>query len=129
MTDRKTGAEKAEAGKIGEVAAGQYLHDNGYLIQGKNYRVGRFEVDLIALKEKTLIFIEVKTRTSELFGYPEEAVTYQKENNIRKASGAYLHQTKYQGEIRYDIIAVILDRALNVKSIFHIEDAFFPGPW
>jgi putative endonuclease len=109
-------------GCIGETAAAAYLLTLGFFIHCKNYRAGRSEIDLIVSKKNTLVFVEVKTRSSELSGYPEEAVNYKKEANIRKASGLY------GGEIRYDIIAIILDKKLKVKGIFHIEDAFFAGP-
>lgn len=115
-------------GCIGETAAAAYLLTLGFFIHCKNYRAGRSEIDLIVSKKNTLVFVEVKTRSSELSGYPEEAVNYKKEANIRKASGLYIHDQKYGGEIRYDIIAIILDKKLKVKSIFHIEDAFFAGP-
>ncbi len=117
-----------EIGSIGETAAAAYLTTLGFFIQCKNFRAGRSEIDLIVFKENTLVFVEVKTRKSEQSGYPEEAVNYKKEANIRKASGTYIHDQKYGGEIRYDIIAIILDKESNVKSIFHIEDAFFAGP-
>lgn len=117
-----------EIGSKGEAAAAAYLMTLGFFIQCKNFRAGRSEIDLIVSKGNTLIFVEVKTRLSELSGNPEEAVNYKKEANIRKASGIYIYDQKYKGEIRYDIIAIILDKETNVKSIFHIEDAFFAGP-
>ncbi len=116
-----------EAGKAGENAATEFLLGKGYVILKRNYRAGRNELDIIACKDRVLVFVEVKTRGSEAFGYPEEAVGIQKEEHIRRASGAYLHEYRYSGEIRYDIISVLIDQGLNAKSIFHIEDAFFPG--
>lgn len=117
-----------EIGSKGEAAAAAYLMTLGFFIQCRNFRAGRSEIDLIVSKGNTLVFVEVKTRSSELSGYPEEAVNFKKETNIRKASCAYIHDQKYKGEIRYDIIAIIIDNESNVKSIFHIEDAFFAGP-
>lgn len=117
-----------EVGGIGEAAAAAYLLTLGFFIHCKNFRAGRSEIDLIVSRENTLVFVEVKTRESELYGYPEEAVNYKKEANIIRASGIYIHDQKYRGEIRYDILAIILDKESNVKSIFHIKDAFFAGP-
>ena len=115
-------------GGIGEEAAAAYLLTLGFFIRCKNFRAGRSEIDLIVSCENTLVFVEVKTRKSEQYGYPEEAVNYKKEANIIRASGKYIHDQRYRGEIRYDILAIILDKKSNVKSIFHIKDAFFPGP-
>ena len=116
-----------DLGKNGERAASEYLQKKGYHILEHNFRNGRAEIDLIAKLEGVLIFVEVKTRKTEFFGFPEEAVNYRKEMNIRKCSSAYMNTINHLGEIRFDIISIIMDEALNVKSIFHIEDAFFPG--
>ena len=116
-----------ESGKAGEHAAAEFLLNKGYEILKRNYRAGRNELDIIACKEQILVFVEIKTRTTEVFGYPEEAVGYKKQEHIRKASGTYIYENRYMGEIRYDIVSVLMDQCQNVKSIFHIEDAFFPG--
>ncbi len=61
-------------GQRGEQAAVMYLYQQGYTILHKNYRYKRAEIDIIALKEMVMVFVEVKTRTSSIFGYPELAV-------------------------------------------------------
>ena len=71
-------AEHNELGKIGEQLAIDYLLKNGYKIRERNYRYLKAEVDIIALKENTLVAVEVKTRTSNYFGNPEDFVTKKK---------------------------------------------------
>ncbi len=65
-------------GNLGETIAENYLKKSGYNIVCKNFRCSIGEIDIIALNKNSLIFVEVKTRTSTKFGYPKEAVTYHK---------------------------------------------------
>jgi len=116
-----------DLGKIGEGLAINYLLDKGWIILERNWRYGRLELDLIAKVNTSLVFIEVKTRSQKKYGSPEESVISQKEENIRKASLAYIQKLKYNGEIRFDIISIILDQKNEIREIEHIEDAFFPG--
>jgi len=116
-----------DLGRIGEGLAINYLLDKGWIILERNWRYGRLELDLIAKVNTSLVFIEVKTRSQKKYGSPEESVISQKEENIRKASLAYIQKLKYNGEIRFDIISIILDQKNEIREIEHIEDAFFPG--
>ncbi len=101
--------------------AADYLKNAGYEILERNFRSGRIEIDIIAKAGDKLIFIEVKTRTGEIFGHPEEAVDEKKQDSIETCAEEYLLDTGWQGKIRFDIIAVNLN---HKNPIFHIQDAF-----
>ena len=115
-------AEHNEKGKFGEKLAQEYLINNGYKILQTNWRVRRYEVDIIAQKNDILVFCEVKYRTSNLFGEPETFVSKQKQKNIINAATSYVEQICWQGESRFDIIS-ILEENKTIK-INHIEDAY-----
>ncbi len=87
---------------------------------------GRAEIDLIAFKEEKLIFLEVKTRSSVTFGEPEDFVSWKKEQQLEFASLQYIERHQHQGEIRFDIIAIVFENK-KLYKINHIEDAFWPG--
>lgn len=109
-------------GIIGEEIAAKYLLSKGYKIIDKNYRTNIGEIDIIALENDVLAFIEVKTRTSVNYGYPYEAVNWKKQDKIIKTSLIYIkHKNMRNYQIRYDIIEVYL---INEGKINHIENAF-----
>ncbi|MBL7774768.1 MAG: YraN family protein [Saprospiraceae bacterium] len=114
-----------ETGKTGEAIAARYLQEKGYRIVRQNFRSGKGEVDLIAWSPQgCLVFIEVKTRALDGFGGPEEAVDRKKQDLIARTAGAFMAQIGHEGELRFDIISVLLERGA-AKSIRHAEDAFF----
>ena len=81
-------------GFAGETLVAKHLEKNGYKIIAKNYTNSIGEIDIIAKQNNTLVFVEVKTRSSVKFGAPQEAVTPAKQNKIRNVALAYLKQTK-----------------------------------
>lgn len=116
--------KNSELGIAGERLAHDFLVNKGYKILEKNWRSGKAEVDLIATADNTTIFVEVKTRRNNFFSEPESAVNAQKQNLLAKAAGDYLAQNNMEGEIRFDVISIILNG--NESEITHFEDAFFP---
>jgi putative endonuclease len=114
MLDRKA------KGKQGEAMAQRYLESLGYEILEENYRHGRGEIDLIALKTPVLVFIEVKYRSNEAFGDPEDFVSDQQEKQIMAAAEEYIYAINWQKDIRFDIISI--DRENRIR---HIVDAFY----
>jgi len=100
--------KNSELGKIGEDIATIYLQDLGYKILGRNWRFKRVELDIIAQKDSTLVFCEVKTRRSISHGVPSDAITPLKLQHIRTAALHWLsnNQPRHQG-IRFDAISVI----------------------
>lgn len=111
-------------GQIGEQIAKQFLTNQGYQVLETNWRFKHCEVDLICKKDNELIFVEVKTRTGKQFGEPEESVTKKKQLLLAKAADEYIYQNQFDGEIRFDIISILLSKDNN--QIHHFEDAFFP---
>ena len=110
-------------GKYGEAIALSFLKKKGYGILHTNWRYSRAEVDIIAKKNDVIVFIEVKSRSSQDFGAPEESVSFQKQSLLTKAANAYLEEYNLDLEVRFDIITVL--KQSDNYTINHIEDAFF----
>jgi putative endonuclease len=117
-------AEKHDLGKAGEQIATLHFKSNGYKVLETNWRRGHLEVDIIAQKEDTLVIAEVKTRSTNFFGEPEEFVTRNKQSNLIKAANAYVLQHNLDVEVRFDIISILFNGPNH--KIHHIEDAFYP---
>jgi putative endonuclease len=115
-----------ELGRKGEHLAKEHLEKAGYEILDENWTHGRLEVDLIAYKNKVIIFTEVKTRTGNWFGEPEDFVDARKQKLLVEAAEEYIYLMNHQGEVRFDIISVLFDKQANY-TINHIEDAFWPS--
>ena len=109
-------------GNKGEDYAVNFLFANGYEVLKKSFRFGRGEIDIIARKDDVLVFIEVKTRKNADFGYPETFVSESQQDRIHMAAEEYIFQNKWQGEIRFDIIAILWDG--NEPVLDYFEDAF-----
>ncbi len=112
-------------GKEGEEIAAAYLKAKGYQIIEMNKRFGRAEIDIIAKIGNEYVFVEVKTRTSDYFGFPEEAIDKRKIKLLGKAAEQFTLEKNDDLEIRFDMISLVLRTAKH--DIKHIEDAFFPG--
>lgn len=114
--------ESRKTGLRGEIYASRYLRNKGYTIKDANYRLSGGEIDIIAEKDDTVCFVEVKTRSAGAYFSPSEAVDYQKENNIRNVAAAYISRYKPEKNTRFDIIEIILDK--EIYKVRHIENAF-----
>lgn len=108
-------------GTRGEQLAEHYLVENGYVILGRNCRVSKKEIDLIARDKNVLVFCEVKTRRSHQHGLPIEAVTAQKLANMQTAALEWLthHRIRHSG-IRFDVIGILLNIEGNCE-LNHIK--------
>jgi putative endonuclease len=115
--------DKIKKGKEGEDLAAEFLQKKGYEIVRRNYRYKQSEIDLIVKKNNWLIFVEVKMRSSDAFGYPEDFVDYKKAKNIIDGAEEYTYEQNWQGNVRYDIVSIRDQR--GEKEIVHIEDAFY----
>ena len=115
--------EHIDLGKAGEAIALEYLSGKGYRILAHNWRFGREEIDIIARDGNFLVIIEVKTRSSNLFAEPEAAVTKSKQRILVRAANAFVNYRKQQGEVRFDILSILLRPQGTV--INHIIDAFY----
>ena len=108
---------------IGEDLATDYLKKKGYKIIERNFRKGYGEIDIVCLKDKTLIFVEVKTRTSTSYGTPIEAISYYKLKSLVKTAEFYSHlHPELPSALRIDAISVMLDHSSNPVSIEHVEN-------
>lgn len=120
-------AKHIDTGKIGEEIACKHLEGKGCRVIHKGWRYKHLEVDVIVQDGPILVFVEVKTRRSIGHGMPFEAVDWKKQKKLDRAANSYIFKTKYQGEVRFDIISIILSQD-NAFEIQHIEDAFWPEP-
>ena len=116
-------AEHNELGEKGEQLAVDYLEKNGYLIIERNWRFKKAEIDIIAQKGEILAVIEVKTRSSNYFGNPEDFVKPKKIKMLVNAIDKFVKYRDLDVEVRFDIIAIILDN--NQFEFEHLEDAFY----
>lgn len=112
-----------ELGKWGEDLATQHLSAAGYAIVERNWRVDHFEVDIVAMKNGRIVFVEVKTR-SDKDGDPLEAVNRKKILNLVRSANAYVRMFDIPHEIQFDVITVSGTQA--DYSIEHLPDAFEP---
>ena len=114
-------ADHNELGKKGEKLAIDFLIKNDYKILEKNYRYLKAEVDIIAQKKDILAVVEVKTRSSDYFGNPQDFVNPKKIKLLLSAIDNYVIEKDLDVEVRFDIIAIIHKN--NNTKIEHLEDA------
>lgn len=118
----KVGTYKQKLGKWGEDQACNYLEINRYEILARNYRFERAEIDLIASKNKVLIFVEVKVRKNAQFGMPETFASQNQRHRIRRAAEQFQIENKHNGFIRFDIVSIL--GKPEQFEILHLKDAF-----
>ena len=111
---------KHEIGKIGEDLSSKYLEDAGYTIIERNFMARQGEIDIIAKDKKELVFIEVKTRTNDMYGKPIEAVNMQKQKHLLNTIKYYLYSKHLENEfVRIDVIEVYFNN--DTYKINHIK--------
>lgn len=109
-------------GKIGEDLAKKFLADKGFKILHTNWRFKHKEIDIIAEDDEYLVFIEVKSRSTDWYENPQDAVTKTKQKFILEAAEEYIFEKNVQKESRFDIIAII--KQGDKIDIEHIPDAY-----
>jgi len=115
---------RKETGARGEKLAVEYLTRKGYQIIETNFRCREGEVDIIARKDDYLVFVEVRTRRSRVYGTPEESITEIKKAHLRAVASRYYESHPGLPEnFRIDVLAIELDNHENVRRIGHIENA------
>jgi len=112
-----------ERGKDGELLATRYLSQNGFTIELCNWRSGHHEIDIIATKCGIIHFIEVKTRHSITYGYPEESVSRKKFDNLKKAATAFLSGYSDVKRIQFDILSILRLPGKDIE-FFLVEDVY-----
>lgn len=109
-------------GELGEKISLKYLIKNKYIIIERNFKCKYGEIDIIAKKGKEIIFIEVKTRTSNKYGEPIEAVNYEKQKHILNSASYYIFINGLNDyEIRFDIIEVLKKDKIYIKHNINCE--------
>ncbi len=107
MNPFKSRPTKIKTGSQGEILAQSYLKKLGFRIIDENYRTRWGEIDIIARDGKTIVFIEVKTRTQRMFGSPLQAVTAEKQRRIIRMAKIYLLKKRFQDiPVRFDVIGI-----------------------
>ncbi len=116
-------AQHNQLGEKGEELATQHLMKNGYSILHENWRSGRNELDIVARIGETVVFVEVKTRSTDYFGAPSQAVSLAKQKRMIEAANDYLEQHELDLEARFDVISIVTGSETRLN---HMVDAFFP---
>ena len=112
-------------GRQGEDAAASYLEKNGYSLLCRNYSCRLGEIDIVAMDRDVLVFVEVRSRSSEEYGLAQESVRGRKKHKLRQLAWQYLKaEGKTDSCCRFDVIALLFNREGRVKRLEHIEDAF-----
>jgi len=115
-------ASHNDLGTLGEELSIEFLQKNNYKIIERNWRFKKAEVDIIAQKENVLAVVEVKTRSSNYFGNPQDFVSQKKIKLLTEAINEYVISRDLDVEVRFDIIAITKHK--NNIDIEHLEDAF-----
>ena len=116
-------AQHNELGKKGEEMAAAHLLACGYELVARNFKFQKAEVDIIARKGDILAVIEVKTRSTPNFGDPQEFVKKKQIQQLVKAIDHFVNENNLDVEVRFDIIAIIQNKAGT--RLEHLEDAFY----
>ena len=117
-------ARHNDTGKQGEERARAYLLSKGYKLRATNWSCGKLELDIVAEQDGALVIVEVKTRSTDVFEHPQEAITARKIRNIVEATHEYILLHDWEGDTRFDVISVIPQG--DSFRIEHVEDAFLP---
>ena len=115
--------DRKSLGALGEEKAAEYLQGKGYRIVARHFthRIG--EIDIVAAKGGSIIFVEVKTRTNNRFGAPEESIGWSKQEKLRRTANVYMLQHKlYDTPYQIDSLAVMYDLMRKETTIRHLEN-------
>lgn len=115
-----------DLGLWGELVVADYLKNNNYFVVCRNWKYKHKDIDIIAIDNNTkeLVFVEVKTRSHNLFLEPEQSVNVEKIKNLKSIANSYIHFRNIQREHRFDIVTVLGTDDTNF-TINHIKDAFY----
>ena len=110
-------------GSLGENLAADYLKENDYQILFRNYSLHWGEIDIIATKGNTLVFVEVKTRIGYMKGKPYELVTFAKKKHLLRSAQYFLKTHSYPDYMyRIDVISIVLSDTGTVLELQHFEN-------
>ena len=124
--------DRKKLGKAGEAIACKYLKRLGYVIIARNYSTRIGEIDIIAKDGDTLVFVEVKTRRSDAYGRPEEAINAKKKRKLSRLAQLYIkNKNLYNKKARFDVVAILIGNdpafknGFGKRSIRLIKNAFY----
>lgn len=115
--------ENHELGNKGEAEALDLLRKKGFRIRETNWRYGKEEIDIIAENDEYLAIVEVKTRTTATYGFPEVFVSKIKQRHLIRAANAYAFRKQIEKDIYFDVISIIQKPEYHIE---HIHQAFYP---
>jgi len=105
--------------------AEKFLKGKSYQIISRNFKTKYSEIDLIAKKDKSLVFVEVKTRVGDDFGSPEEAINKRKRRRLKRAAQAFAAFHYWEGPFRIDAVCIVLNKKSEITQFHHHEN--IPG--
>ncbi len=112
--------DNKKKGNLGEEVARKFLENKGYNILESQYRTKHGEIDIIAIDEKTIVFIEVKYRKTTKKGSPLEAVNKTKQNKIINSAYQYIIDKNIKNNIRFDVVGILGDEVTHIVNAFGI---------
>ena len=114
--------QNTQKGRIGEARAEYFLKQSGYKIITTNYRCSAGEIDIIAVENNILVFLEVKSRRNLDYGNPSEAVNYKKQHHIATSAITYIKQNNlFNLPVRFDVVEIIGDDIKLIKGAFETD--------
>jgi putative endonuclease len=129
MAARDAGDGRDALGRRGEAEAEKHLRGLGYRIVGRRERVLRGDIDLVAVDGRTVVFVEVRSRTGTEHGHPAETVGPQKQRRIAELATAYIRRHRLEDcQVRVDVVTVTFDAAGGPPVVEHFQNAF-DSPW
>ncbi|PZX11239.1 putative endonuclease [Breznakibacter xylanolyticus] len=117
-------AQHNESGHIGEEEAVRFLELKGFEIWETNWRYHPYEIDILARDGDYLVVVEVKTRSTQEWEHPKEAIGRSKISFLSKAVEAYINLHQIELEVRFDVVSII--RHGDAFEIEHLQEAFHP---
>jgi putative endonuclease len=112
-------AARLALGAAGEERAAAWYRSRGYVVLDRNWRCREGELDLVVRRRRELVFVEVKTRRTDRFGTPAEAVTRDKQRRLRVLAHRYLESTHERaGALRFDVVSILGDRLEVIQAAF-----------
>lgn len=116
-------SQSSKTGSLGEEQAQRFLQNKGMKLVARNFGCRWGELDLIMKDDETLVIVEVRVRSSTEYGLAHETVNQKKQLKIIRATKFYLQQSKWWGDVRFDVVAVV-PQGNDKFAIEHIRDAF-----
>jgi putative endonuclease len=116
-------------GQRGEAEAEKFLRALGYRIVGRRERVLRGDIDLVALDGRTVVFVEVRSRSDTAHGHPAETVGLQKQRRVAELATAYIRRHRLEDcQVRIDVVTVMFGPEGSRPVVEHFQNAF-DSPW